>query len=195
MNIDLSSATLSRKITNFSGRVFGILRISLLLFFLFALLVRVGAQQKASNKIKLPEELREVSGLYIESPDRFWWHNDSSNPPILFQTDAQGNIREEICLDTWKNKDWEDITADDSGNIYIGDFGNNCNCRTDLRIYIYNQETEALATIEFTLEDQTLFPPDKKDQRFDLEALLGIEYDESMGLRSPRHPFHIQPAS
>jgi sugar lactone lactonase YvrE len=33
------------------------------------------------------------------------------------------------------NIDWEDITKDKDGNLYVGDFGNNDNERKDLCIY------------------------------------------------------------
>lgn len=131
----------------------------------------INAQPQFPKKIKLPINLVEVSGLYIASPDRLWWHNDSGDRPRLILTDQKGSIKNEIELPV-KNRDWEDLTSDPHGNIYIGDFGNNLNKRQDLCIYIYNTETELVDSILFTYPDQQLFPPDPAACNFDMEAFF-----------------------
>ncbi len=129
------------------------------------------AQTKIPRKIKLPPELREVSGLYDAAPDSLWWHNDSGDQPRLVLTDAKGHLKKQIFLKA-QNKDWEDITADNQGNIYIGDFGNNQNKRTDLRIYIYRPDTETLDSILFNYPDQQAFPPAPAQCNFNMEAFF-----------------------
>lgn len=130
------------------------------------------SKQKFPKRFKLPSELKEVSGLFIKNANEFWWHNDSGNSPILYQTNAKGKLTKKIHLDQIKNIDWEELTHDDKGNIYIGDFGNNRNKRKDLKIYIYNFETENLDSINFSYPDQTQFPPPSSECNFDMEAFF-----------------------
>lgn len=128
-------------------------------------------QTQFPKKIRLPINLVEVSGLNITSPDNLWWHNDSGDRPRLILTNQKGSVKKEFELPL-KNRDWEDITSDRLGNIYIGDFGNNLNRRQDLCIYIYNPETETVDSILFTYPDQQAFPPDPAACNFDIEAFL-----------------------
>ncbi len=130
------------------------------------------SKKKLPKRFKLPSELKEISGLYLKNANEFWWHNDSGSQPILYQTNAKGKLTKTIHLDQIKNTDWEELTHDDKGNIYIGDFGNNRNKRKDLRIYIYNFETENLDSIKFTYPDQTQFPPPSAQCNFDMEAFF-----------------------
>lgn len=127
---------------------------------------------KLPKRFKLPSELKEVSGLYIKNQNEFWWHNDSGDEPILYQTNAKGKLTQTIIFDKIKNIDWEDLTHDDKGNIYIGDFGNNRNARKDLKIYIYHLENKSLDSIEFTYPDQTQFPPPSEQCNFDMEGFF-----------------------
>jgi len=73
-----------------------------------------------------------------------------------------GNIKRSINISNAKNIDWEDLTQDDFGHFFIGDFGNNNNKRNDLTIYkienpidIKTTETEA-EVIRFKFNDQDL---------------------------------------
>ena len=127
---------------------------------------------KIPKRFKLPLELEEVSGLYFQQPDKFWWHNDSGAQPKLYQTDRKGKLTQTIFLEEIQNKDWEDITHDDEGNIYIGDFGNNRNARRDLKIYIYHPEKKTCDSISFIYPDQQAFPPPKPERNFDMEAFF-----------------------
>ena len=73
------------------------------------------------------------------------------------------------------NKDWEAITIDKNNNLYIGDFGNNKNDRKDLKIYKidgFQTKTPKVSIINFSLSDQTEFPPKKSKRNFDLEAFI-----------------------
>lgn len=122
------------------------------------------------RKIKLPPVLNEVSGLYYAGPDSLWWHNDSGDAPALYLTDSQGRIQKQVVLPALRNVDWEDITADNRGRLYIGDFGNNGSRRRDLRIYAYDPAEESLDSISFRYPDQTAFPP--LQGSFDVEAFF-----------------------
>ncbi len=133
-----------------------------------------GFSQKTNKKcFKLPPLLQEVSGLYLQDAQTFWWHNDSGAAPHLYKTDGRGNPTDTVALPTLKNNDWEDLTHDPTGNLYIGDFGNNGNRRRNLQIYIYHPQTKVLDSILFTYPDQTAFPPaDKAHWNFDMEAFF-----------------------
>ena len=87
------------------------------------------SRQLPQKAFKLSATLNEVSGLYLETPNHFWWLNDGGNKAALYQTDGAGNITKTIALPRFQNRDWEDLSKDDKGNIYIGDFGNNTNQR------------------------------------------------------------------
>jgi len=143
-----------------------------LLLCLFILLISACTPKTTKTRFKLPPLLKEVSGLYLENSKSFWWHNDGGYPPTLYKTNGRGQVTDSLCIPTLRNKDWEDLTSDDEGNIYIGDFGNNLNRRKDLRIYIYHRESRQLDSILFQYPDQKLFPPKLEDWNFDMEAFF-----------------------
>jgi hypothetical protein len=68
----------------------------------------------------------EASGIVKSRryPGIFWVHNDSGNPPLLFAIRGDGRIVGRFRLAV-PNLDWEDITIDDRGHLYVGDIGNN----------------------------------------------------------------------
>ena len=122
---------------------------------LVVLFIQMGLAQP--RKIKLPPALNEVSGLYYAGSDSLWWHNDSGDDPVLYLTNGEGRIQKRVALPQLRNVDWEDLTADESGRLYIGDFGNNSSRRQDLHIYTYDPSTENLDSISFQYPDQTVF--------------------------------------
>ena len=70
-------------------------------------------------KVKLPEILEEVSGIqYSQKEDAFWMLNDSGNSPSLYLVSEQGELLRNLQINA-ENTDWEDITKDQQGNIYI----------------------------------------------------------------------------
>lgn len=127
----------------------------------------------------LPAQTKESSGLVIESPNRFWTHNDSGDDAILYQFDSVGTLIKTIKVSDATNIDWEELQLDAVGNLYIGDFGNNLQNRKDLAIYKINDfKAKTINTalnadkIEFSYEDQTAFPPADSLKHFDAEAML-----------------------
>ena len=111
--------------------------------------------------------------------DHFWMVNDSGNKSRLYEVGTKGKIQKEINVDA-KNHDWEDLTTDDDGNIYIGDFGNNANDRKDLRILKLNKKdlkdkTADPVKISFYYPGQDKFPPKKGKRHFDCEAFFYLD--------------------
>lgn len=125
-------------------------------------------------------EINESSGLVASRrfPGLYWTHNDSGDTADIFAVDGQGKlVGKPVRLLGATNVDWEDIAADEAGNLWIGDFGNNLNARTDLCLYVLPEpdptvEDRARVTrrIAIRFPDQTLFPPRRWE--YDAEALF-----------------------
>ena len=116
----------------------------------------------------LPETLNEVSGTETTlKTDLIWMLNDSGNKARIYGINKKGNIKKELKINA-KNNDWEDLTSDKVGNIYIGDFGNNLNERTNLSILKVNAEDLNkdskidIECISFKYPTQNKFPPKMK---------------------------------
>lgn len=131
------------------------------------------AQPGRWRRTRLPASLKEVSGLTLGPDNSLWALNDSGNPPELFELDAQTlKTRRKLTLPV-PNRDWEDLTSDPAGQLYIGDFGNNGNRRRDLRIYRYHPQHGTIDSILFQYPDQRAFPPEDPGRRqFDCEAMV-----------------------
>lgn len=137
------------------------------------------AQVIAPSKVcDLPAELEETSGLIKVGSNQFISHTDSGNEPILYLFDSSGSIQKRVRITNASNVDWEDITQDAKGNIFVGDFGNNGNNRQDLKIYFvpslnaHPYDTITAKIIRFTYPDQKAFPPSADKQNFDMEAFF-----------------------
>lgn len=130
---------------------------------------------------RLPGVVNESSGLTMSSDSSFRTVNDGG-APLIYEIDLQGNLLSETTIPNSSNKDWEEITTDRKGHIYIGDFGNNSNVRRDLRIYRYDTALHKTDTIAFSYLDQPAFPPGKRQQNYDCEAMF--HYKDSLYLIS-----------
>ncbi len=125
----------------------------------------------------LPKSLKEISGIAY-SNNLIYTIEDSGNKNEVTVIDTLGEITKTISVNNVENIDWEDLTFDKKGNLYIGDFGNNDNDRKDLAIYKINQsdlernEVDVAYKITFDYPEQKDFPPKKKDLLFDVEAFF-----------------------
>jgi len=158
----------------------------LITFFFLVALPAISCQQKQSNihhKVKeighLSSKVKESSGLALAGDQGFWTHNDHGNKPNLYKIDKKGKRLETVKFDNITNIDWEDLTEDDAGYLYIGDFGNDNNDRKDLVIYkvlktnlLPDVSNIPVEKISYKYPDQTKFPPKKKQRLFDVEALF-----------------------
>jgi len=137
-----------------------------------------------TNIGSLTNTLSESSGVTFIAPNRIYTHDDSGGNDEIYELDTLRNLIRTINIFNASNNDWEDITRDDFNNIYIGDFGNNDNDRTNLRIYKIPNPSSFSGTavtaqlIEFNYPDQTLFPPFPSKKNFDAEAF--VWYNDSL---------------
>lgn len=146
---------------------------------LFSLLFLLSCQNFGQLKFitDLPKSLKEVSGVeFVSNSNLSWMLNDGGNHSRLFALSKKGKIKREVDVNA-KNHDWEDITSDDKGNIYIGDFGNNLSKRTNLKILKIrrkhlNRKNAEVQKIEFEYENQYQFPPQNNGLYFDAEAFF-----------------------
>jgi hypothetical protein len=81
------------------------------------------------------KSIKEASGLAASRThaDVYWTHNDGDDG-VLYAIRSDGTSIGDVKVDA-KFKDWEDIAADASGNLYLADCGNNDANRQHMTIY------------------------------------------------------------
>lgn len=139
--------------------------------------------------------LKEISGIEFDKNNNFWAINDGGDDPNLYQVNQEGEITKVITVTNAKNIDWEDMTQNDFGHFFLGDFGNNDNMRKWLTVYkienpidIKGNTTEA-EIIKFTYPEQESYPPKPEDKRFDLEAFVNFNDNLYLFTKSRTAPF------
>ncbi|MEO9478422.1 MAG: hypothetical protein ABJO28_03405 [Maribacter dokdonensis] len=126
----------------------------------------------------LPGSLDENSGLATYGDSTVWVIEDGGNKDEIYQINLKGDILKSLKVKNGDNQDWEDLTTDKAGNLYIGDIGNNANKRKDLVIYkLPNPTIEPgdkidAEKIKLHYPDQKDFPPKKEGLFYDSEAIF-----------------------
>jgi hypothetical protein len=149
------------------------------IYITFTVLI-LSCSKNDTNISKVGElELEEISGIELAAGSGLIWSlEDSGNKNKIYGLDAAGKISNTITIADVDNNDWEDITSDTAGNLYIGDFGNNDNDRKDLAIYkidknaLTGTQTNTIAKTSFNYPEQKEFPPKKSQRIFDVEAFF-----------------------
>ncbi|WP_139420360.1 hypothetical protein [Chryseobacterium mulctrae] len=145
------------------------------------------SQEDLKTEFSLPKKLKEVSGITLSQDQKtIWAIEDAGNKNVVYGLNRQGELVNDVLVENAENNDWEDITKDAAGNIYIGDFGNNENDRQNLSILKLDlkndsqKSTKVIQTTKFHYEGQTEFPPKKSNLLYDCEAF--VEKDGSFYL-------------
>ncbi|KUJ50197.1 hypothetical protein AR685_16230 [Chryseobacterium sp. JAH] len=145
------------------------------------------SQDDLKTEFSLPKKLKEVSGIALSQDQKtIWAIEDAGNKNVVYGLNRQGEQIADVLVENAENNDWEDITKDAAGNIYIGDFGNNENDRQNLSILKLDLKTDSqkstkvIQTTKFHYEGQTEFPPKKSNLLYDCEAF--VEKDGSFYL-------------
>jgi len=153
-----------------------------IVLFGFSLLYACSTKSQENNfkeAFNLDKKHTEVSGMIFYAPtQKLWMLQDKGNPSELYVYSVDGTFENTVTVNNQENTDWEDLSQDSNGNIYIGNFGNNDNKRKDLRIlkvdagYLTSNSVNTSQETTFYYEDQTEFPPKKSDLLYDCEAFV-----------------------
>jgi hypothetical protein len=140
----------------------------LILITLIAVSCQSSGQLKIEGSINNALEEASAAETISQSP-LIWTIEDAGNDNNLYGLDSYGKIVKQIAITNASNIDWEDLTSDSQGNIYIGDFGNNNEKRKHFRILKIKQEDLKNKTVQADIIEFTL--PKKQDSK-DFEAFF-----------------------
>ena len=150
------------------------------IFFLLSVLCLLSCTNLGKLKLisDLSKTLEEVSGTEVVLNSKLiWMLNDGGNKSKIYGVSKKGKIVKVLKVNA-KNNDWEDLTSDKEGNLYIGDFGNNESRRKNLAILKVNlkdlssSKKVEVEKIRFYYPNQTNFPPKTKKLFFDAESFF-----------------------
>lgn len=145
----------------------------LIIFFLFFTSCDTGELTVIAD---LPNDLKEISATEtLPNSNLIWVIEDAGNKNNIYGLNTKGKIIKDIDVNNASNIDWEDLTSDSFGNLYIGDFGNNSKNRDDFTIYkIANTNT---AENKITAERiNFMLPKDMKSKDFEAFFLLNNHF-------------------
>ncbi len=113
----------------------------------------------------LPSALKEISAAeIIPGTDIIWGIEDQSNDDHLYGFDLySGKWVRDLNVKRASNVDWEELTSDAEGNLYIGDFGNNRKERKHFTIYKVSNAMDAKEEVVAESIEFTLPKPHKKN--------------------------------
>ncbi|MEJ1221120.1 hypothetical protein [Sediminicola sp. 1XM1-17] len=167
-----------------------------LALFLIVLLTSCSNYGQLTFVTKLPSKISESSGVVQLNNSTFWSVEDHGNKDEIYQVDFEGNLVKELEVKNAKNEDWEDLTKDPQGNVYIADTGNNNRKRKDLTIYkIPNPDIEPgdkidAEKIDFYFSDQQNFTPKEEELQYDCEAIFYHKSFIYLITKNRRKPFN-----
>lgn len=147
------------------------------------------------NRISIPHQLAEISGLQKLNKNLFVAHNDSGDGPYLYFLDASGALLKRTFVRGASNIDWEDLAYDGHENLYVGDFGDNGNKRSDLCVYripILGSELKDSIVAErlnYIYPDRNSLNPMASELNFDVESMVYIEGSLYLFSKNRTKPF------
>ena len=127
---------------------------------------------KSVGKLNL-KLVPECSALWVSpsQPGVFWTLADSGAKSAITPIRVDGTLVPvaksfwgAVTLKGATNVDWEAITGDASGNMVVGDVGNNVSRRKELAFYLFKEpkpgvtEVTEVRKVTFAWPDQTAFP-------------------------------------
>ncbi|WP_439151363.1 SdiA-regulated domain-containing protein [Winogradskyella sp.] len=133
---------------------------------IFIILITVSCQSIGQLKLigSINNSIEEASAAeMIPNSNLIWTIQDSGNDSELYGLDKKGKIVRDIAITNASNIDWEDLTSDYHGNIYIGDFGNNNEKREIFRIIKIKNEDLNKTSVKAEIIEFTL--PKKQDSK------------------------------
>lgn len=126
----------------------------------------------------LPAALNGTSGL-VYGWGSLWTVNDHSALSIYKLDSVSGAVTECVGISDVMPVDLEEMQVG-SNCLYLGDIGNNCGCRNDLRILRIDSSNlfsaiPVMDTIAFFYPEQMLFSADPFSSDFDCEAFVVVD--------------------
>jgi hypothetical protein len=164
-----------------------------ILFMISGLLFSVGFAQTISpvTLCTFPSIINESSGLLFIDSTHVITHNDSGDSARVFLYNyATCSLEKQVKIINHVAVDIESITMDDSGYVYIADFGNNLGNRTNLVILkvplanILAYDSVTVQKIVYSYADQMNFFS-STIHNFDCEAF--VHANDSLFLFSKNH--------
>ena len=171
-----------------SNRKFSILSLLPVVLVIFCVSMQCFADEQFKVSVNLPnvepvlprthgkfrsKMITESSGMVKSRiyDNVFWTHNDSGDIARLFAIDRDGNLITPSGTSAYKgvtvigalNSDWEDMASDNSGNLYMGDIGNNNKDKELFTVYRIREPLpigDTSALVEQTIK---LYFPDKEN--------------------------------
>ena len=106
----------------------------------------------------------ELSGIIpAGNIGEYWCHSDSGSDAVIYRINQQGTVLQKVKLTGVPLVDWEAITKDENGYLYIGDIGDNNASRDVYAIYKFLEplpDAEAVETQAFSFQYEGKQPHD-----------------------------------
>lgn len=116
----------------------------------------------------LPIALKEASAAeVIPGTDILWTLEDKGNDSDIHAFDARTGKRIKSLKVNAPNKDWEDLTSDRKGHLYIGDFGNNHGKREEIQIYKLPNPIDLEGTVSVLATINAKVPKEAEKEDFE----------------------------
>ena len=121
--------------------------------------------------------ITESSGLAAsrKHPGVYWTHNDSGSGAFVFAIERDGKFLAEYPVANVRNNDWEAISIDDEGHLYVADIGNNDLKRDRAIVYRLDEPDPTAAGAKgkgATLRVNQVWRLNYPDRPFDAESFF-----------------------